>query len=250
MLKGPDGSIQNWDERRDIVIAGNKEETIAFAADHWIFAAKRAIQQRGRFAVALSGGSTPKAIYQTLLAKHRTSIDWSQVFLFWSDERAVPPDSPESNFKMAMQNGFSELPIPKGQIFRMKAETNIEQAASDYADVIKRTLGGSLFDLVMLGIGEDGHTASLFPGTKALQEHSLLTAANFIPEAQQHRMTLTFPCIEQSASAMVVVIGKSKQAIVPLVLQAAIVSPFPASKVGTHERKALWILDRDAAHLL
>jgi len=245
-----EGSIQTWDERRNIIIPGNADQTIDFAAEHWINSAKRAIQCRGKFAVALSGGSTPKAIYQLLLTKYRTSIDWKKVWLFWSDERAVPPTSPESNYHMAMENGFSKLSIPPGQIFRMKAETTIDKGASDYADIIQRELGKELFDLVMLGCGEDGHTASLFPNTKALQETTRLVVANHIPETGQHRMTLTFPCIQQSKEAVIVAIGPSKQAIVSLVLRAAISSPFPASKIGEEEHKALWILDRSAAHLL
>lgn len=245
-----EGVIHNWDERRNIIIAGDSEKTIAFAAEHWIHSAKRAIQQRGKFAVALSGGSTPKAIYQALLAKHRHSLNWNQVFLFWSDERAVPPNSPESNYGMAMQNGFSELPIPPTQIFRMHAEKKLEQAANDYSEIIERTLGPQLFDLVMLGVGEDGHTASLFPNTDALLETKKLAIANEVHSLNQKRMTLTFPCIQQSKEAAIIAIGKSKQSIIPLVLRAAIISPFPASRIGTAEKKALWILDHEAAHLI
>lgn len=243
-------SIKSWDERREIVVPGDATQTVEFAAEHWILSAKRAIQQHGKFSVALSGGSTPKAIYQTLLAKHKTSIDWSLVHLYWSDERAVAPDSPDSNYRMAMESGFSSLPIPKAQIHRMRGEINLQEAANDYADLLKRTLDSHLFDLVMLGLGEDGHTASLFPNSLALKENTKLVIANEIPDLGQHRLTLTFPAIERSRSTALIAIGSSKQAIVPLVLQAAIVSPFPASKIGTPEHKALWILDRSAAHLL
>jgi len=245
-----EGSIQTWDERRNVIIPGDAGQTIDFAAEHWINSAKRTIQRRGKFAVALSGGSTPKAIYQMLLAKHRTSIDWNKVWLFWSDERAVSPTSPESNYKMAMENGFSQLPIPPGQVFRMKAETSIDQGASDYADILQRELGKELFDLIMLGCGEDGHTASLFPNTSALQETAKLVVSNHIPETEQYRMTLTFPCIQQSRESVIIAIGSSKQAIVSVALRAAISSPFPVSKIGEEGHKALWILDRSAAHLL
>ncbi len=245
-----ENGIQSWDERRELIILESAEKSIAFAAEHWINSAKRAIQHRGKFAVALSGGSTPKAIYKLLSMQYRDAIDWNKVFLFWSDERAVAPASSESNYHMAMQNGFAALPIPLGQIFRMKAEANIEKAAADYEDLIKRELGAELFDLVMLGVGEDGHTASLFPNSHALQEKNKLVMANLIPEINQWRMTLTFPSIEQSKQAVLIAIGESKQAIVPLVLNAAITSPFPASKIGTKSHKALWIVDRSAAHLL
>lgn len=244
-----EGSIQSWDERRDIIIAGDEQQTVEFAAEHWIHSAKRAIQQRGRFAVALSGGSTPQAIYQTLVKNYQASIDWNKIWLFWSDERAVAPDHPDSNYYMAMQH-FKHLPIPPSQIFRMKAETEIEKHAADYSELIHRILGSHLFDLVMLGIGEDGHTASLFPKSAALQEQSKLVVANFIAERNQWRMTFTYPCIQQSAHANIYATGKNKQAITSLALRAAIISPFPASAIGTPEHKTLWILDRAAAHLL
>jgi len=243
-------TIQSWDARRNLWIGRDAEKAVAFATEHFIHSAQRAIQRHGRFAVALSGGSTPKAIYQALRASHHQGLDWKKVWLFWSDERAVPPTSAESNYHMAMQNGLGDLSIPPSQIFRMKAETHIEQAAADYADLIERELGKHLFDLVMLGVGEDGHTASLFPKSPALQEQLKLVAANRIPDTGQMRMTLTFPCIERSQEAVIIALGASKQAVVPMVLQAAVCSPFPASAIGTESHKALWILDRAAAHLL
>ncbi len=242
-------TIQSWDERRDTIIAGNEPETIAFAAEHWIHTAQRSIQQRGRFAVALSGGSTPKAIFE-FLSKNPSKLDWSKVWLFWSDERSVPPNHPDSNYRMAMQSGMEKLPIPPGQIFRMHAESEIEKNALDYEEKIRRLLDKHFFDLVMLGVGEDGHTASLFPHTKALEITDRLVAANHVPEKKTWRMTLTFPCINQSFNIAVYALGKSKQMILPKVLEAAIVSPYPASHIGTPEHKALWILDEDAGKFL
>ena len=244
-----EGSIQAWDDRRDLYIAADADEAIAFAAQHWIHSAERAIQQRGRFAVALSGGSTPKAIYEKLAREHRSSIDWQKIWLFWSDERPVSPEHPDSNYRMAMQS-LQTLSIPPSQVFRMKAETDIEKHAAEYADTIQRKVGPHLFDLVMLGVGEDGHTASLFPKTAALLEQGKLVAANYITEKNQWRMTFTYPCILKSTQAVVYAIGENKQAILPLVLRAAIKSSFPASAIGTTERKALWIVDRSAARLL
>jgi 6-phosphogluconolactonase len=239
--------LNSWDERRDFLVAGDESETYLFAAEHWIHAAQRAIQQKGRFAVALSGGSTPRAIYERLaLAK----IDWSKVFLFWSDERAAPPDHPESNYKMAMESAFSRLPIPLHQIHRMRAEADLEKGALEYEELIRSCLGKDLFDLVMLGVGEDGHTASLFPKTKALGIEDRLCVPNFIPEKNTWRMTLTFSCINGSSKAAIYAIGASKGAIVPKVLDSAIVSPYPASRIGTPDHKALWILDRKAAQNL
>ncbi len=236
--------MQSWDDRRDLFIAPTQEAAIEFAVQHWIHTAQRAIQQRGRFAVALSGGSTPKAIYQALSS---IQLDWSKVWLFWSDERAVPPDHPDSNYRMAMEAGFKKLQIPKGQIFRMEAEKEIEKKARDYEDTIRRVLDKHLFDLVMLGMGEDGHTASLFPQTPALAIEDRLVAANPLPEKNTWRMTLTFPCINQSARSAVYALGASKSLMIPKVLEAAIVSPYPASRIGAPERKALWVLDKDSA---
>ncbi|MBX7065884.1 MAG: 6-phosphogluconolactonase [Parachlamydiales bacterium] len=235
--------LKSWDARRDYIIPGDAKQTIDFAVEHWIHSAERAIQKRGRFAVALSGGSTPKAIYEKLCTK---KLDWSKIWLFWSDERAVPPDHADSNYRMAM-DFFKTVPIPPSQVFRMIAESDIEKNALNYEEKIHHVLGNHLFDLVMLGVGEDGHTASLFPNTKGLEVNNRLVIANKITEKNVWRMTLTFDCINQSFHSAIYCIGSSKQIIVPKVLSAAIISEFPSSRIGTAENKALWILDSDAA---
>lgn len=235
--------LKEWDARRDYIIPGNTQETIDFAVTHFAHSAERAILKRGRFTVALSGGSTPKAIYQRIILE---KLDWSKIWLFWSDERAVPPDHPDSNYRMAMES-FKKVPIPPSQIFRMAAESNIEKQALDYEEKIHHVLGKSLFDLVLLGVGEDGHTASLFPDTKGLDVNNRLVIANYIPSKKEWRMTLTFPCINQSFHSTIYALGASKQIIVPKVLNAAIISEFPASRIGTAENKALWILDSDSS---
>lgn len=240
--------IITWDERRDLIALPGTEEAITFAAEHWIHSAKRAIQHRGFFAVALSGGSTPKAIYERLTKTKE--IEWEKIWLFWSDERAVPPDHPDSNYRMAMEAGFKDVPIPPNQIFRMVAEKDLKTAARDYEEKIKHYLGKHLFDLVMLGIGEDGHTASLFPTTAALEITDHLVVSNFAGKEKGHRMTLTFPCINQSNRIAIYALGPAKKNILPKVLEAPIDSPWPASKLGTSEHKALWVIDEPAASLL
>lgn len=229
--------MQSWDERRDYIIAGDRDQAIAFAVEHWLHSLERAVQQRGRFAVALSGGSTPKAIYERL---GKEKIDGTKIWLFWSDERNVPPDHPDSNYRMAMESGLNQLQIPKSQIFRMKGEGEIEKNASDYEEVLRHHLGKNLFDLVMLGVGEDGHTASLFPNSPGLEESKRLVIAT------EKRITLTFRSINESFHSVVYAIGSSKQRIVPKILNAPILSPFPASQIGTTYHKALWVLDNDA----
>lgn len=236
----------SFDERRDLFIGSTPDIALSFAVEHWIHSAQRAIQQKGRFAVALSGGSTPKAIYAALAKSKK--VDWSKVWLFWSDERAAPPTHPESNYKMAIDL-LGNLPIPPSQIFRMQAETEIEKNSKNYEELIHTHLGKQLFDLVMLGLGEDGHTASLFPNTTALNEEKSLVAPNLLRDKNLWRMTLTYPCINQSAHTALYVFGSAKQKIVKEVLNAPILSPWPASRIGS-SHKSLWILDSQAASLL
>lgn len=240
--------IESWDERRDYIVLDDSKTAIAFATDHWVHSCERSILQKGRFAVALSGGSTPKAIYQAL--SERKEIEWQKVHLFWSDERSVGENHPMSNFHMAMEAGLGKVPIPKHQIHRMKAEHDIELMALEYEETIQRLLGKHLFDLVMLGVGEDGHTASLFPNSKALQEQKRIVVPNFAGEKLGMRMSFTFPCINQSSHIAIYAIGSSKKEILPKVLNAPIDSPWPASRIGTVSSKALWVMDSDSSQNL
>lgn len=236
--------LKSWDDRRDFIVLENKTAAIEFAVEHWIHAYQRSILQKGSFTVALSGGSTPKAIYEKLA--HTPSIEWDKIYLFWSDERALPPDHLDSNYKMVVDTHLTKK-IPPSQIFRMKAETNIEKGARDYEEKIRHHLTQHSMDLVLLGIGEDGHIASLFPNTEALKASDQWIAANYIPEKKTWRMTFTYPLIEKSSHVAIYAIGIAKQEIVAKALNAPIISPIPASRIGTPEHKALWILDFDAA---
>ncbi|HSW73318.1 MAG TPA: 6-phosphogluconolactonase [Chlamydiales bacterium] len=239
--------IKNWDERRDIVILENKEKAISFSADQFLSIAKNAIQENDKFTVALSGGSTPKAIYEEVYAKGK-NLDWSKVWLFWSDERAVPPTDPDSNYRMAMDSCFGKLPIPKKQIFRMEAEGDIRKKAKEYEKIIETHVGPDLFDLVMLGMGEDGHTASLFPETEALTIQGEAVAPNFVPKKNSFRMTLTFDCINNSSHISFYVFGAAKKEMVKRILLPPPKAPIlPSELVGTTQQKALWILDQAAA---
>lgn len=237
----------SWDDRRDIAHPGDKEATLVFAIEHFLNCAKEAINSHGHFAVALSGGSTPKVIFETLSkAPYSTEIDWTKVLLFWSDERSVAPTDPDSNFRMAMNAGLKSLPISQQHIFRMEAEMEIEENAKTYEAKIQETLGNRPFDLVMLGMGEDGHTASLFPGTKGLSETKRWVIANEIPQKETWRMTLTFPCINRARNIVIYVLGKNKADMIGKVFLEKEEPPFPVSLVGTKESKALWVLDTDA----
>lgn len=237
-----------FDDRRDIAVPGDEKATLEFSVEHFLSIGKQAIAERGRFAVALSGGSTPKAIYQRLASKE---FDWQNIYLFWSDERCVPPYHPDSNYHMAMEAGFSKVGIPPQHIFRMQAEGDVEEGALHYEEQIRRSLPDLRFDLVMLGVGEDGHTASLFPKTHGLHAPERLAIANYVPQKQVWRMTLTYECINAARHIVFYAIGASKASIVKTVLT----EPFdpdllPAQKVGTPEHKALWIFDEAASALL
>lgn len=239
------------DERRDIAHPGDRDHTLVFAVEHFLNCAKEAMKTHEYFAVALSGGSTPKKIYEMLSSpSYAGEIDWTKVLLFWGDERSASPTSPDSNFRMAMDAGLKSLSIPPAHIFRMEAEEHIEDGARAYEAKIHEILGSRPFDLVMLGMGEDGHTASLFPGTKALDEKSALVAANEVPQKETWRMTLTFPCINAARNIAIYVLGKSKAEMVHKVFHENHKPPYPVSLVGTPQNKSLWILDTEAADLI
>jgi 6-phosphogluconolactonase len=244
--------IEPIDDRRELVVPGNYEETLDFAVEHWIDSAKHAIADRGKFTVALSGGTTPKIIFQRVCSEeHRDRIDWEKVFLFWGDERTVSPDHASSNFRMAMDAGFSSMPIDKNHIFRMEAEKNLGQSCQKYERYIKEHVEDQEFDLIMLGMGDDGHTASLFPGTEALKENRKFVVGNFVPKLSTWRMTFTYPLINMGRRICFYVIGKEKSMMLAEVLKGD-ENPtlLPSQAVGTSEHKALWIVDHNAAELL
>ena len=240
--------VQAYDDRREIVIPGNKEETITYATEQFIEVANEAIAAHDYFAVALSGGSTPKAIFQSLSSdRYKDQIDWSKVLLFWSDERAVPADHPDSNYRMAMDAGLSKLPIKPDHIFRMKGEGDVEENALEYEKLIQSILPNGIFDLVMLGMGDDGHTASLFPKTHALHSDGRLAVANFLPEKEVWRLTLTYSAINSAREVFIYVLGEGKAEILERVLSEPYdPDNFPIQRVGTPKQKALFIADTSA----
>lgn len=242
-------TIKNFDERRDIVIPGDKVQTIDFSAKQFIQIGKEAINSRGKFFVALSGGSTPNAIYQSLSQKPNCEeLDWSKVYLFWSDERSVPPDSADNNYRNSMQAGLDSLSIPAENIFRMKAEENIETNSFIYEQIIREKISGLSFDLVMLGMGEDGHTASLFPKTHGLHANNRLVIANFVPQKETWRMSFTYECIHNAQNIVIYVLGKGKADMLVKVLTGPFnPNELPIQRVGTSKHKALWVIDDEAS---
>lgn len=229
---------------------------VAFFLEDLHTRATEAIRMRGAFHFALAGGSTPKAIYRAIAENISkggllNEIDWTCVHLYWGDERAVPPNHPESNFHMALNNGLGELGIPDHQIHRMVAENNIREGARDYETLLKRALSEGKFDYILLGMGDDGHTASLFPHTEALDEQKHWVVANEVPQLGCWRMTLTFPLIQQARRVAICVVGKGKAETLKRVLQGPLdPNILPSQRLGTEGNPAIWVVDADAARLL
>lgn len=242
----------SWNEKWDLLIPGDKETTLDVCARHFVAICREAIGQHGKFFVALSGGSTPKAIFEKITkAPYQEQIAWENVWLFWGDERSVPPDHEESNYHMAMEAGLGKMPIPKDQIFRMKAEDAIEEHALEYENLLKNILKDQSLDLVMLGMGEDGHTASLFPQTEGLKAQDRLVIANYIPQKNTWRMSLTYEAIHQAQNIAIYVVGDSKKEMIQQVFTSEEnFERYPIQKIGSMGKKALWILDDKAASLL
>lgn len=235
----------NFDSRRKITILPTQNEALNYAAEQWIAAAKEAIQKQGMFTCALSGGSTPHGIYRLL---DPNALDWSKVWLFFSDERAVPLDHPDSNYKMAMDSGLNRLPIPKSQIFPMIGTGDLEANALAYEKQLLTHLKNGRFDLMMLGMGDDGHTASLFPKTHALHAPGRLVVSNFLPDKNVWRLTVTYECINASEKTVVYVLGKNKADMIKKVFLGPYTpDELPVQKVGTETHPALFLLDQGSA---
>jgi len=241
--------IKTIDSRREVAILPTAETAVAYAAEDFITHGNAAIDDKGSFTVALSGGSTPKALFHLLSSPEwRTKIDWSQIHLYWSDERCVPPQDPESNYKMAMDAGFSTLPFHPENIHRMKGERPPVEAAAEYSQLIKKL--DSPLDFVMLGMGPDGHTASLFPNTKGLSEEKHPVVANFVPQKNSWRLSFTFPTINAANHIVFYALGEGKAQMLAQVLEPDAAPSVPSILVGTPNNKALWIIDKKAASLL
>jgi 6-phosphogluconolactonase len=223
------------------------------AAQEFHRVAEAAVQERGRFSVAFSGGNTPRAVY-SLLANEHKQLPWDRIHIFFGDERHVPPDHPDSNFRMANESLLTKVQIPEKNIHRIHAELDSDTAAAEYDQQLRNFFQLSnhdwpRFDLIFLGIGEDGHTASLFPGSKALTEASRRVVANWIEKFQTFRITLTFPVLNHAAEVVFLVSGAGKAKILSEVLRPG-ARKFPAQYVQPENGRLLWLVDQDAGSLL
>jgi 6-phosphogluconolactonase len=173
--------------------------------------ARRATTEHGKFSIALSGGNTPRPVYERLTREpYRSIVQWPKVLIFFGDERCVPPDSDQSNYHMAREAMLSRLPLPEQNIFRIRGEIDPNQAAIDYGQLLKKQFGEGGLDLVLLGMGPDGHTASLFPNTEALKETKHRCVANHVEKFKSWRVTLTAPFINRASLVMFIVSGADK----------------------------------------
>jgi 6-phosphogluconolactonase len=226
-------------------VYANAAELARAAAEHFIALAADAIADRGKFTVALAGGSTPRATYALLASdEFAAQVDWQHVHVFWGDERCVSPHHPDSNYRMAREALLDHVPIPADNMHRIQGELNPEQAASIYRNDLKAVLGiDGRFDLVMLGMGDDGHTASLFPGTAALEEREHAVVAVYVEKMQSWRVTLTLPVINASCHVLFLVSGAAKVDALACIYAG---EPLPAALVRPTSGQLTWMMDEDA----
>jgi 6-phosphogluconolactonase len=210
------------------------------------------VSNNGKCLLALSGGNTPRGLYKVLTEKKE--LKWDKVHIFWSDERYVPPDNEQSNYRSANENIISKINIPVDNIHRVETELPVNDAAEKYEqEIIKTWNNGSstgssvndstvpVFDLILLGIGDDGHTASLFPGTPALNEDKKLVSSNYIPALKAERITFTYKLINNASVIIFLVSGSSKKEILQKIFKDK-EKTFPASGVDPVNGKVYWMI--------
>jgi 6-phosphogluconolactonase len=241
---------------RHIEIFPDSESLANAAAARFQESAAAAIAQRGVFTVALSGGSTPRQTYSLLASEpYRSQIEWDKIQFFWGDERCVPPDHPDSNYKMAWDTMLSHVPVPPAHVHRMQGENpDVAGAAAAYEREIRDVFGNverPKFDMVLLGLGPDGHTLSLFPGSAAPAERQKLVVANWVEKFKTWRITMTAPVVNHAASVLFQIEGEDKASPLHEVLDGAYdPDRYPAQLIRAAEGECYWFVDRQAAKLL
>jgi 6-phosphogluconolactonase len=205
------------------------------------------------FTIALSGGSTPKKVFEFLASNYKDKIDWQKVLVFWGDERCVNPESDESNYKMFEESILVKVSIPPDNIFRIKGEENPMEEAVRYSEIIRKHVpqfhNAPQFDFMMLGLGEDGHTASIFPDNLQLFESEIFCEVAINPYTKQQRITVTGKVINQSKTIVFIATGESKSEMVARIIERKNGCEFlPASKIKPENGELIWLLDKPAAN--
>ncbi len=236
----------------NLLIYETPEELAEAAARDFAAKAEAAIGERGRFAVALAGGSTPEASYEALARDYADKLDWSRLHVFFGDERTVPPHHEDSNYRMAQRTLLTRVTV--GSVHRMRGELPPTEAASDYEEQLREFFEPSEvpgFDLILLGLGEDGHTASLFPETAALDVTDQWVVANPVLQLETTRLTLTIPVINAARAVTFLVAGESKAGTLKEVLEGdADPRGYPAKFIRPEGEELAWRVDRAAAEQL
>jgi 6-phosphogluconolactonase len=224
---------------------------IRAAADAFVAKAQAALAAHGRFSVALAGGGTPKPLYELLAtAPYRDRLDWSRIEVFFGDERCVPPDSPRSNYRMAHAALLSKLPLPAANVHRLRGEDEPALAALAYEHALRAVFRRAWprFDLVLLGIGDNGHTASLFPGCACLRERERAVCAQYVESQREWRLTLTLPVLDAAAAVWLLADGAGKADVLSRVLDGPWQPDvLPVQYVAPAQGEYVWWLDQAAA---
>jgi 6-phosphogluconolactonase len=228
------------------------------ATELFVNTANESISENGFFRVALSGGSTPGTLYSLLGENHADVIRWDSTHIFFGDERCVPPDHPGSNFRMANRLFLSKINIPPENVHRIKGEIDPRTAAAEYTRDLRQTFGigpeeAPQFDLILLGIGEEGHTASIFPGTDSVGEFSPSkpVVSVYVRQLDSYRITLTPPVLMHSRNVMFLAVGSAKAEAVHQALEGPYTpNRYPAQLLRKAEGMVIWLIDPDSASLL
>jgi 6-phosphogluconolactonase len=243
---------------REVRILADANGIAQTAAAEFLEAALAAVREKGSFSVALAGGSTPKALYGLLASDPlRAKVPWGKMQFFFGDERHVPPDDAESNFRMASEAMLAKAPIDPKQVHRIKGEkANASEAAQEYEQELRAAFGLKpdqlpRFDLVLLGMGPEGHTASLFPGTKALKEDRQLVVSNWVGKFYTDRITLTPPVLNNAVRVIFMAHGAEKAPALKAVLEGPYEpEQLPAQMIQPKNGTVLWLVDPSAAGML
>lgn len=236
---------------RTVQVLATPADLFHTAAEEFIRVGRAAIGAQGRFTVALSGGSTPRGLH-TQLAKDYAGFSWNRTFVFIGDERYVPPDHSDSNYRMANETLLTKIAMPPENVHRVRTELpDPQQAATEYEAGVRsffqlRPGQFPRFDLIILGLGPDGHTASLFPGTEGLKEQQKLVIANWVEKLNTFRISFTYPVLNRAAEVLFLVSGPDKADAIRGVLKGA-TPPLPAQGVQPADGKLIWMLDEAAA---